>query len=870
MEALLMACSLSILCVCCASTEVKTVNVYNSVILEGCCDISHDRLWKFNTELVYSNHLLVNDTFDGIMSLFSNYSLVIDSITLDLDGFYQCICNLGQYISMQNYSLVVEVSPSLSITAAENQVRELLNIAANEPSRLVCQAVNAKPVANLTWMINDRAIPSYAGIQSIFPNPNGTFNTISSYTLTTSEVVSNVSCISKQLTSEIQRVDVTINTYVIPTISFTINGIDATNTVTVQYETMLTAVCQTIGGRPPSNITWVIDGQLSNVVTDGMVTVQTGNTFTSTSQMSIPATMSKGQITCLVSIGYPDSKVELHGIYHTYVLPSVFVTINGHRKVEVSRDRSVSVVCRSVGSRPKVNLLILTGHHGMDSEQPTVTSTNSEINDTYDTITSINFTPTKERGNVTCVVQGLLIKDVSSYATYVVIGEAGNKEDNLTLIWLIVGGFVATVIMLLLGVLIYFLKKNLSLASLFSHGYQDVQLNESNLKRINTASTDVPAMNLEAEGEGYHRRLSRHTGRGSSFFDATSGELPKPPSLALPEVPTFPEVVEYSDVPEHAYYSAVTETATVGRIFHVNNMRMMLKMKMGLLYNRWMGTIGASNAVTKSVLITTISDEALQRKDIHWDDFVRRLLEMSINRSISMVEGICIDSAHLYLLQEYFVCETLDSRLNMQNKDGKTVNPIDQDLAAKSILGILEGMEAIHSYGFLHPDLCTKKILLTSDNVCKIYDFCLAEDAARTVMVKKSKKHFDLNNLPPEALQRNEYSWTSDMWSIAVVIWEVLSAGKSPFVGETSTDNINMPSPIEAWPVEYRKELLFQCWETDCTLRPNVADLRMIYSESLSTSKTETRPISVMSGIMDHYVPMKGGPQQQEKTESSQ
>lgn len=103
-----MACSLSILCVTCVSTEVKTVNVYDSVILEGCCDISHDRLWKFNTELVYSNHLLVNDTFDGIMSLFSNYSLFIDSITLDLDGLYQCICNLGQYISMQNYSLVVE------------------------------------------------------------------------------------------------------------------------------------------------------------------------------------------------------------------------------------------------------------------------------------------------------------------------------------------------------------------------------------------------------------------------------------------------------------------------------------------------------------------------------------------------------------------------------------------------------------------------------------------------------------------------------------------------------------------------------------------------------------------------------------------
>lgn len=74
-------------------------------------------------------------------------------------------------------------------------------------------------------------------------------------------------------------------------------------------------------------------------------------------------------------------------------------------------------------------------------------------------------------------------------------------------------------------------------------------------------------------------------------------------------------------------------------------------------------------------------------------------------------------SAHLYLLQEYFVCETLDSRLNMQNKDGKTVNPIDQDLAAKSILGILEGMEAIHSYGV---SICS--IYINLDGLCQLGD----------------------------------------------------------------------------------------------------------------------------------------------------
>lgn len=40
---------------------------------------------------------------------------------------------------------------------------------------------------------------------------------------------------------------------------------------------------------------------------------------------------------------------------------------------------------------------------------------------------------------------------------------------------------------------------------------------------------------------------------------------------------------------------------------------------------------------------------------------------------------------------------------------------------------------------FLHPGLSTKKILLTKTGVCKLYDFCLAEDATGIILSKKSK-----------------------------------------------------------------------------------------------------------------------------------
>lgn len=35
-----------------------------------------------------------------------------------------------------------------------------------------------------------------------------------------------------------------------------------------------------------------------------------------------------------------------------------------------------------------------------------------------------------------------------------------------------------------------------------------------------------------------------------------------------------------------------------------------------------------------------------------------------------------------------------------------------------------------------------------------------------------------LNDLPPETLQRNEYSSASDIWSTAVVMWQIISPGK--------------------------------------------------------------------------------------------
>lgn len=57
------------------------------------------------------------------------------------------------------------------------------------------------------------------------------------------------------------------------------------------------------------------------------------------------------------------------------------------------------------------------------------------------------------------------------------------------------------------------------------------------------------------------------------------------------------------------YYSTVKERATVERLFYEDDMCMIYNMKMGRLYNRWMGTITLSNNGNKCVVISTVSGE---------------------------------------------------------------------------------------------------------------------------------------------------------------------------------------------------------------------------------------------------------------------
>ncbi|XP_071850580.1 tyrosine kinase receptor Cad96Ca-like isoform X3 [Apostichopus japonicus] len=303
----------------------------------------------------------------------------------------------------------------------------------------------------------------------------------------------------------------------------------------------------------------------------------------------------------------------------------------------------------------------------------------------------------------------------------------------------------------------------------------------------------------------------------------------------LPEIPN-----DEDESGEYAYYSDSKEIYSKTQMFKLQDVCVLTKLNFGDLYKRWTGTLTHKDNLNKCVVITTESGKNETNKRLHWNAFVRRLLELPANsKNLVGTEGIYIDGDQIYLLQEHLVCQTLQTLM----ADGCFETNWSSSMARNFILDVLGGITLLQSYGLLHPGLSRSKILVTSSRNCKLYDFCLPDDASLIVRSIKSKVKCTQNQLPLESWQRNEYTKESDIWSAAVVIWEIMSNGTSfPGRDEAISDwsyRANL-SDCSTTNCELRDELLRRCWQTDVSKRPSILELRKCYEQISSQSELES------------------------------
>lgn len=124
---------------------------------------------------------------------------------------------------------------------------------------------------------------------------------------------------------------------------------------------------------------------------------------------------------------------------------------------------------------------------------------------------------------------------------------------------------------------------------------------------------------------------------------------------------------------------------------------------------------------------------------------------------------------------------------------------IDPFQKTKIAFEIAEGMEYLHKKRIIHRDLKTLNILLTDDRTPKITDFGYSRVNLSMTMTKQAGTR---NYMSPEIILGGDYSFATDVFSFALLLWELYSL-EVPY---SWTSNIE-DEIVNNAPLKYKKPI---------------------------------------------------------------
>ncbi len=175
------------------------------------------------------------------------------------------------------------------------------------------------------------------------------------------------------------------------------------------------------------------------------------------------------------------------------------------------------------------------------------------------------------------------------------------------------------------------------------------------------------------------------------------------------------------------------------------------------------------------------------RGDLATDEkFVRRFQREALsasslsNPNIVEVYDVGEDNGEYYIVMEYIEGKHLKSLLKKRGK--LTVSE-----AVDIVLQITDGLSVAHDSYIIHRDIKPQNIMILENGLVKITDFGIAMAMNATQLTQTNSVMGSVHYLPPEQASGKGASLQSDIYSIGILFYELLT-GKLPFKGENAVE----------------------------------------------------------------------------------
>ena len=184
---------------------------------------------------------------------------------------------------------------------------------------------------------------------------------------------------------------------------------------------------------------------------------------------------------------------------------------------------------------------------------------------------------------------------------------------------------------------------------------------------------------------------------------------------------------------------------------------------------------------------TVVAVKVLRQEYMHDPDLVRRFkneskaISLLNHPNIVKVYDVSVNDDLQYIVMEYVDGMTLREYLNQRGgrlTNRETVHFISQ---------ILKALEHAHANGVVHRDIKPQNIMLLDNGQLRMMDFGIARISRAENQLLSGKTMGSVHYISPEQAKGDETDCTSDIYSVGVMMYEMLS-GQLPFDAEDAVE----------------------------------------------------------------------------------